>query len=209
MSIVELSFLLWLTLIFQWGFNCIGSLNIAGVREKLDFVCALDAMIRKLISMMCFDIFQSKWYRNTLICEPDDKTTSRRRLLWQTLHVWLKNVKTDQRYQFYLLQRPRHTQNPTSYVFLQMFKEPLQLNSHWKMSKQIKDISFTYYGVQGTHKIQLLTYSCNVQGAFGVKLSLKNVKTDQRYQFYLLWRPRHTQNPTSYVFLQCSRSFWS
>ena len=52
------------------------------------------------------------------------------------------------------------------------------------MSKQIKDISFTYYGVQGTHKIQLLTYSCNVQGAFAVKLSLKNVKTDQRYQFY-------------------------
>ena len=32
-----------------------------------------------------------------------------------------------------------------------------------------------------------------------------NVKTDQGYQFYLPWRPRHTQNPTSYVFLQCSK----
>ena len=138
MSIVELSFLLWLTLIFQWGFNCKGSLNIAGVREKLDFVCALDAMIRKLISMMCFDIFQSKWYRNTLICEPDDKTTSRRRLLWQTLHVWLKNVKTDQRYQFYLLWRPRHTQNPTSYVFLQCSKFAVKLSLKSKRESEKK-----------------------------------------------------------------------
>ena len=31
-------------------------------------LCAeLDAMVRKLTSLICFDIFQSKWYRNALI----------------------------------------------------------------------------------------------------------------------------------------------
>ena len=50
----------------------------------------------------------------------------------------------------------------------------------WKMSKQIKDISFTYHGVQGTHKIQLLTYSCNVQRAFAVKLSLKSKRESEK-----------------------------
>ena len=85
-------FFLWLTLTFQWEFNFNGSLNIGGVREKLNFVCALDAMVGKLISLICFDIFQSKWYRNALIGMPDDKTNSEKRLLWQTLHVWLKNV---------------------------------------------------------------------------------------------------------------------
>ena len=77
-------FFLWLTLTFQWEFNFNGSLNIAGVREMLNFVCALDAMVRKLISLICFDIFQSKWYRNALIGVPDDKTNSEKRLLWQT-----------------------------------------------------------------------------------------------------------------------------
>ena len=50
MSIAELSFLffLWLVLTFQREFNFNGSLNIAGVREKLDFVCALDAMVMQL-----------------------------------------------------------------------------------------------------------------------------------------------------------------
>ena len=47
MSIAELSFLLWPALTFQWEFNCKGSLNIAGVLEKLDFVCASDAMASK------------------------------------------------------------------------------------------------------------------------------------------------------------------
>ena len=50
----------------------------------------------------------------------------------------------------------------------------------WKMSKQIKDISFTYHGVQGTHKIQLLMYSCNVQRAFAVKLSLKSQRESEK-----------------------------
>ena len=48
------------------------------------------------------------------------------------------------------------------------------------MSKQIKDISFTYHGVQGTHKIQLLAYSCNVQRAFAVKLSLKSKRESEK-----------------------------
>ena len=47
MSIAEFSFLFWLALTFQWEFNCKGSLNIAGIHEKLDFVCALDAMVSK------------------------------------------------------------------------------------------------------------------------------------------------------------------
>ena len=50
----------------------------------------------------------------------------------------------------------------------------------WKMSKQINDISFTYHGVQGTHKIQLLTYSCNFQRAFAVKLSLKRKRESEK-----------------------------
>ena len=43
----------------------------------------------------------------------------------------------------------------------------------WKMSKQIKDISFT-------HKIQLLMYSCNVQRAFAVILSLKSQRESEK-----------------------------
>ena len=56
MSIAELSFLLWLALTFQWEFNCKGSLNIAGVLEKLDFVCASDAMVSKT------DILDPFWH---------------------------------------------------------------------------------------------------------------------------------------------------
>ena len=48
-------------LTFQREFHFKGSLNNGGVREKLNFVCALDAMVRKLISLICFDIFQSNW----------------------------------------------------------------------------------------------------------------------------------------------------
>ena len=50
----------------------------------------------------------------------------------------------------------------------------------WKMSKQTKDISFTYHGVQGTHKIQLFVYSCKVQRAFAVKLSLKSQRESEK-----------------------------
>ena len=82
MSIVELSFLLLTHVYFS-------------IRVQLQ-------RLWKLISVICFDIFQLKWYRNALIGEPDDKTNSEKKSLWQTLHVWLKNVKTDQGYQFYL-----------------------------------------------------------------------------------------------------------
>ena len=68
------------TLTFQWEFNFKDSLNIAGLGEKLDFVCTLDAMVRKLISLICFDIFQSKWYRNALIGVPDDKSNSKKKV---------------------------------------------------------------------------------------------------------------------------------
>ena len=131
-------FFLRLTLTFQWESNFNGSLNIGGVREKLNIVCALDAMVRKLISLICFDIFQSKWYRNALIGMPDDKTNSEKRLLWQTQHFWLTNVKTDQGYQFYLPWRPRHTQNPTSYVFLQCSKFAVKLSLKSKRESEKK-----------------------------------------------------------------------
>ena len=39
---------------------------------------------------------------------------------------------------------------------------------------------FSYHGVQGTHKIQLLTYSCNVQRAVEVELSLKSKRESER-----------------------------
>ena len=48
-------------------------------------MCALDAMVRKLISSISFDIFQSKCYRNALVVVSDDKTNSDKRLLLQTI----------------------------------------------------------------------------------------------------------------------------
>ena len=72
MSIVELYFFFFgVTLTFQWEFN---------FKDSLDFVCTLDAMVRKLISLICFDIFQSKWYRNALIGVPDDKSNSKKKV---------------------------------------------------------------------------------------------------------------------------------
>ena len=50
----------------------------------------------------------------------------------------------------------------------------------WNMSKRIKDISFTHHSVRGTHKIQLLKYSCNVQRAFADKLSLKSKRESEK-----------------------------
>ena len=48
------------------------------------------------------------------------------------------------------------------------------------MSNQIKDISFTCHSVRGTHKIQLLKYSFNVQRALAVKLSLKSKRESEK-----------------------------
>ena len=54
----------------------------------------------------------------------------------------------------------------------------------WKMSKQIKDVSFLTMAYnsahKGTHKIQLLTYSCNVERAVEVKLSLKSKRKSEK-----------------------------
>ena len=46
----------------------------------------LDAMVRKLmISLICFNIFQSKWYRNALIGVPNDKSKLREDCLYLLL----------------------------------------------------------------------------------------------------------------------------
>ena len=83
-------------------------------------------------------IFCVLWTLNALIGMLDDKTNSEKRLLWQTQHVWLTNVKTDQGYQFYLPWRPRHTQNPTSYVFLQCSKFAVKLSLKSKRESEKK-----------------------------------------------------------------------
>ena len=112
-------FFLWLTLTFPWEFNFNDSFWTLEEYVRCWILCALGAMVRKLISLICSDICQSKWYRNALIGVPDDKTNSEKRLLRQTLHVRLKNVKTDQGY---------HAKSNFSRIPA-IFKEPLQLNS--------------------------------------------------------------------------------
>ena len=90
--------------------------------------------------LLCLKVFLLILWQTCLIKEGMYvlKTNSEKRFLWHTLHVWLKNVKTDQGYQF------------------------------------------PYHGVQGTHKIQLLTYSCNVQRAVEVKLPLKSKRESEK-----------------------------
>ena len=102
MLIAELSFLFWLALSFQWEFNCKGSLKIAGIREKLDFVCALDAMVSKT------DIVDLFWH-------------------FSIKHVVLAKATFFPSW-FY---RPAH-----------QLKHSDITQFDWKMSKQIKDISF-------------------------------------------------------------------
>ena len=139
MLIAELSFLFWLALSFQWEFNCKGSLKIAGIREKLDFVCALDAMVSKTDIVDLFwhvsikrGVGQSNLFSELVLSSGTPIKAFRYH------SVWLKNVKTDQGYQF------------------------------------------SYHGVQGTHKIQLLTYSSNVQRAFKVELSLESRRESEK-----------------------------
>ena len=76
------------TLTFQWEFN---------FKDSLDFVCTLDAMVRKLISLICFDIFQSKWYRNALIGVPDDKSNSKKKVVIGKRHMFDKRFHERQR----------------------------------------------------------------------------------------------------------------
>ena len=52
------------------------------------------------------------------------------------------------------------------------------------MSKQVEDVSFLTMASnsahKGTHKIQLLTYSCNVERVVEVKLSLKSKRESEK-----------------------------
>ena len=52
------------------------------------------------------------------------------------------------------------------------------------MSKQVKDVSFLTMASnsahKGTHKIQLLKYSCNVERVVEVKLSLKSERESEK-----------------------------
>ena len=97
-----------------------------------------DWKMSKLIFLICFDIFQSKWHRNALIANTIFGTPIN--ALW---------------YHF-----------------------------DWKMSKQTKDISFLTMASnsahKGTHKIQLLTYSCNVERTAEFKLSLKSKRESEK-----------------------------
>ena len=59
----------------------------------------------------------------------------------------------------------------------------------WKMSQQIKNVSFLTMAAnsahKGTHKIQLLTYSWNIERAVEVKLSLKRKReSEKRKELY-------------------------
>ena len=49
-----------------------------------------------------------------------------------------------------------------------------------KKAKTDQGYQFTYHGVQGTHNIQLLTYSSSVQRAVEVGLSLKSKRESQK-----------------------------
>ena len=61
---------------------------------------------------------------------------------------------------------------------------PMPDITYIETSKQIKDISFLTMASnsahKGTHKIQLLTYSCNVQIAVEVKLLLKSKRESDK-----------------------------
>ena len=61
---------------------------------------------------------------------------------------------------------------------------PMPDITYIETSKQIKDISFLTMASnsahKGTHKIQLLTYSCNVQIAVEVKLLLKSKRKSDK-----------------------------
>ena len=99
-------------------FNCKGSLNIAGIREKLDFACALDPMVSKT------DILDLFWHfsiKHVVFAEATFFPSWFYRLARQLKHsaLWLTDVKTDQGYQF-SYHGPQGTQNSTSHVLLQL-----------------------------------------------------------------------------------------
>ena len=68
---------------------------------------------------------------------------------------------------------------------------PMPDITYIETSKQIKDISFLTMASnsahKGTHKIQLLTYSCNVQIAVEVKLLLKSKRESDKKRDLVNW----------------------
>ena len=125
MSIAELSFLFWLALTFQWEFNCKGSLNIAGIREKLDFVCALDAMVSKT------DILDLFWHfsiKHVVLAKATFFPSWFYRPAHQLKHsdiTLIEKCQNRSRISVFLPWRPEHTQYSTSHVLL------LCLKSRW------------------------------------------------------------------------------
>ena len=88
MSIVELSFLFWLALTFFFNSTAFWTLQeyLRSWILCVPLCTELDAMVRKLmISLICFNIFQSKWYRNALIGVPNDKSKLREDCLYLLL----------------------------------------------------------------------------------------------------------------------------
>ena len=122
MSIAELSFLFWLALTFQWEFNCKGSLNIAGIREKLNFVCALDAMVSKT------DILDLFWHfsiKHVVLAKATFFPSWFYRPAHQLKHsdiTLIEKCQNKSRISVFLPRRPGHIQNPTFHVILQCSK---------------------------------------------------------------------------------------
>ena len=85
--------------------------------------------------LLCQNVFLLILWQTCLIKEGMHvlKTNSERKFLWQTLHVWLKNVKQIKDISFLTMASKAHTKSDFSRT-PPMFKEPLKLNSHWKVS---------------------------------------------------------------------------
>ena len=139
MLIAELSFLFWLALSFQWEFNCKGSLKIAGIREKLDCVCALDAMVSKT------DINDLFWHfsiKHVVLAKATFFPSWFYRPAHQLKHsdiTLIEKCQNRSRISVFLPWRPGHTQNSTSHVLFNVqraFKVELSLESKRESEKE-------------------------------------------------------------------------
>ena len=114
-------------------FNCKGSLNIAGIREKLDFACALDPMVSKT------DILDLFWHfsiKHVVFAESTFFPSWFYRLARQLKHsdiTLIDRCQNRSRISVFLPWRPGHTKFNISRT-PPMFKESLKLNSHGKVS---------------------------------------------------------------------------
>ena len=114
-------------------FNCKGSLNIAGIREKLDFACALDPMVSKT------DILDLFWHfsiKHVVFAEATFFPSWFYRLARQLKHsdiTLIDRCQNRSRISVFLPWRPGHTKFNISRT-PPMFKESLKLNSHGKVS---------------------------------------------------------------------------